>query len=119
MAAVIEPGTNVATDEASKAEPKASARPTGKGKYLRYTADRRPVTITFAMLALHFLAFFLAPTWLAIVLVVPFSIGSFFIAPLNHHHQHFNSFHSAILNRRRPAPWDRRRELELTSLSLS
>ena len=76
MAAVIEPGTNVAADETPKTETKTSARPAGKGKYLRYTADRRPVTITFVLLSLHFLAFFLAPTWLAVLLVVPFSIAS-------------------------------------------
>jgi len=70
-----------------------------KGTILRYTADRRPVATTLVLLALHLAAFFFAPTWLAILLVVPFSIASFFVAPLNHHHQHFNTFHAAWLNR--------------------
>lgn len=69
------------------------------GRFLRYRADRRPVATTFVKLALHFLAFFMAPTWLALLLVVPFTIGGFFIAPLNHHHQHFNTFRQYWLNR--------------------
>lgn len=99
MAAVIEPGTPAAREAVSPTEGKPKTRPAGKGKVLRYTADRRPVTITLVKLALHFAAFFFAPIWLAIVLLVPFSIASFFIAPLNHHHQHFNTFHAAWLNR--------------------
>ncbi|MCR9096042.1 MAG: fatty acid desaturase [bacterium] len=101
MAAAIEPGTPVTTEDTPKpaTRGRAAAKPAAKGKYLRYTADRRPVAVTLALLSLHFVAFFVAPTWLAVALVVPFSIASFFIAPLNHHHQHFNSFHSPILNR--------------------
>lgn len=70
-----------------------------KGTVLRYRADRRPVVFTLIMLGLHLAAFFLAPTWLAFALVVPFAIMSMFIAPLNHHHQHFNTFHHPVLNR--------------------
>lgn len=70
-----------------------------KGTWLRYTADRRPVAITLTLLSLHFVAFFLASDGVAVLLVVPFAIASFFIAPLNHHHQHFNTFHAAWLNR--------------------
>lgn len=69
------------------------------GRFLRYRADRRPVATTFVKLALHFVAFFLAPTWVALLLVVPFTVAGFFVAPLNHHHQHFNSFRQAWLNR--------------------
>ncbi len=97
-------------DPSALSEASADERPTtqtnpqakdssGKGTILRYTADRRPVTYTFIMLALHIVALFMAPTWVAVALVVPFSIASMFIAPVNHHHQHFNTFHSTVLNR--------------------
>ena len=70
-----------------------------KGTILRYVADRRPVTLTFVMLALHFVAFFTAPTWVAALLAPVFGGLSMFISPINHHHQHFNTFHSSVLNR--------------------
>lgn len=70
-----------------------------KGTILRYTADRRPVTFTCALFGLHIVAFFLAPTWVAALLLIPFAVLSMFIAPLNHHHQHFNTFHVSWLNR--------------------
>lgn len=70
-----------------------------KGTILRYKADRRPVTYTCVMLGVHLAAFALAPTWVAASLIIPFAILSMFIAPLNHHHQHFNTFHNSVLNR--------------------
>jgi fatty acid desaturase len=73
--------------------------PPRKGRILRYVADRRPVAFASGLLALHLVAFFLAPAWLAVCLVVPFSVLNMFVSPLNHHHQHFNTFHSAVLNR--------------------
>lgn len=90
-----------ATPHVADPQPKAAVRdtPARKGRILRYVADRRPVTFTFAMLALHFVAFFLAPTGWAVALVLPFALASMFISPLNHHHQHFNTFHSTLLNR--------------------
>ncbi len=72
---------------------------TKKGTILRYKADRRSVSYTLAMFALHAAAFFFAPTWLAALCLIPLTIGSMFVAPINHHHQHFNTFHSAWLNR--------------------
>lgn len=71
----------------------------GRGTILRYTADRRPVAMVAGMFGLHAAVFFLAPTWVALLCVVPLAVGSMFIAPLNHHHQHFNTFRSAWLNR--------------------
>lgn len=84
--------------------PPSAARPSRasaarKGRILRYTADRLPVAFVHGMFALHALVFFLAPTWLAALCVLPLAIGSMFVAPINHHHQHFNTFHAAWLNR--------------------
>jgi len=102
--AALDADARVLTDPAPHvvdSNPATAARvtPSRKGKILRYVADRRPVALTGVMLALHFLVFFLAPTWVAALLVLPFGLLSMFISPLNHHHQHFNTFHSSALNR--------------------
>jgi len=71
----------------------------GKGTILRYKADRRSVTFTLTLFVLHLIPFFLAPAWVAALCLIPLAVGSMFIAPINHHHQHFNTFHSVWLNR--------------------
>ena len=71
----------------------------GVGRWLRYKVDRRSVTLVGIMFAAHAGVFFLAPTWLAAVMVIPLAVGSMFIAAINHHHQHFNTFRSAWMNR--------------------
>ena len=78
------------------AQPKTRTR---KGTILRYKADRIPVSYTLAMFTLHALAFFFAPTWVAALCLIPLAIGSMFVAAINHHHQHLNTFHSPIVNR--------------------
>ncbi|MFK7895957.1 MAG: fatty acid desaturase [Myxococcota bacterium] len=72
---------------------------TGKGTWLRYTADRLPVAYTCAGFLLHAAVFFWAPTWLAVLFVLPLFAVSILISPINHHHQHFNAFHAPWLNR--------------------
>lgn len=69
------------------------------GRFLKYRADRRPVAYVCAMFALHALVFFLAPTWVAALCVLPLVLVSMFVAPINHHHQHLNTFRSPVLNR--------------------
>jgi len=69
------------------------------GRILRYRADRRPVAFACATFALHALVFFLAPAWIAALCVVPLAIVSMFVAPINHHHQHLNTFRAPGLNR--------------------
>lgn len=81
--------------------------PANKGTILRYKADRRSVTFVLAGFAIHLLAFYAAvaaapsPVGHAIAAasLIPLVLLSMFIAPINHHHQHFNTFHSAVLNR--------------------
>lgn len=70
-----------------------------KGTILKYTADRYSVTYVLGVFALHALAYFFAPTWLALLCVVPLAIASMFVAAMNHHHQHLNTFKSPVLNR--------------------
>lgn len=92
------PAARVATPAASPAVSPADARETS-GRFLKYRADRRPVVYVHAMFALHALVFFLAPVWVAALCVVPLWLVSMFVAPVNHHHQHLNTFRSPILNR--------------------
>ena len=70
-----------------------------KGRILRYRADRRPVAYVLGLFALHLAIFFWAPVWVAALCLVPLAIASMFVAPINHHHQHFNTFHAPWLNR--------------------
>lgn len=101
MNAAVDFDSSLSRAEESPGEQRARGRGAQgtKGTILRYRADRRPVTIVLVLLALHVLAFAWAPVWLAAVCVVPFAVASMFVAPINHHHQHFNTFHAGWLNR--------------------
>jgi fatty acid desaturase len=70
-----------------------------EARFLRYKADRRPVAWVLTMLAFHALVFFAASPAIAILCVLPLTIGSMFVAPINHHHQHLGTFRAAWLNR--------------------
>jgi fatty acid desaturase len=83
----------------SRSKVSATGLESKKGTVLRYKADRRSVSYVLVMFAAHLVVFFFAPPWVAAACLVPFCILSFFVAPINHHHQHFNTFHSAWLNR--------------------
>ena len=69
------------------------------GRWLRYRVDRRAVAYVHVLLGLHAAVFFLAPTWVAGLCVIPLATASMFVAAINHHHQHFNTFHSSWMNR--------------------
>lgn len=69
------------------------------GRWLRYKVDRRAVVYVHFMLGLHAAVFFLAPSWVAALCVIPLAVGSMFVAATNHHHQHFSTFHSSWMNR--------------------
>jgi fatty acid desaturase len=69
------------------------------GRFLRYRADRRPVAYACSMFVVHALVFFFAPAWVAALCVLPLVLVSMFVAPINHHHQHLNTFRSPVLNR--------------------
>lgn len=78
-----------------------------KGTILRYKADRRSVSFVLAGFVVHLAAFAfaasLAPSvasaWVAALFLIPLTVMSLFVAPINHHHQHFNTFHSSVMNR--------------------
>jgi len=97
------PASAVAATSAVSSASSAAA----KGTILRYKADRRSVAFVLSGFAIHLAAFgaayALAPApasiWIAALSLVPLTVMSLFVAPINHHHQHFNTFRSAILNR--------------------
>jgi fatty acid desaturase len=70
-----------------------------RGRVLKYKADRGPVAYVLSMFVLHMLVWWFASPLVALACMVPFGIGSMFIAPINHHHQHLNTFRSAWVNR--------------------
>lgn len=75
---------------------KAASR---SGRWLRYKADRRSVSFVMVLFAAHAAVYFLASTWVAAAFVLPLAAASMFVSAINHHHQHFNTFHSSVLNR--------------------
>jgi fatty acid desaturase len=70
-----------------------------RGRILKYKADRGPVAYVLAMFALHVVLWVYASPLVALCSVVPLAVASMFIAPINHHHQHLNTFRSPIVNR--------------------
>jgi len=70
-----------------------------RGSVLKYKADRGPVAYVLLMFAVHVAVWSFATPWLALASIVPLTLLSVFVAPINHHHQHLNTFRSALLNR--------------------
>jgi fatty acid desaturase len=90
------------TDNAGNADNSVSVQAKTKsqtGRWLRYKIDRRAVTFVSLLFGIHAAVFLLAPTWVAALCVIPLATGSMFVAAINHHHQHFNTFHSYWMNR--------------------
>lgn len=69
------------------------------GAILRYKADRGRVAFVVAAFGLRVAVFLLASPWVALASLLPLWLLGMFVAPLNHHHQHLNTFRSALLNR--------------------
>jgi fatty acid desaturase len=70
-----------------------------RGSILEYKADRGPVAFVLLGFAVHVAAWCFASPWVAAGSVLPLALLGMFVAPINHHHQHLNSFRSALLNR--------------------
>jgi fatty acid desaturase len=84
------------TPDSNTSSQRAKSR---KGTILKYKADRFSVSFVLGVFTLHAAAFLFAPTWLAVLCVIPLAIASMFVAAMNHHHQHLNTFKSPALNR--------------------
>lgn len=70
-----------------------------RGSILRYKADRGPVAFVLLAFAFHGAVWYGATPWLAALSILPLTLVSVFVAPINHHHQHVNTFRSPLLNR--------------------
>jgi fatty acid desaturase len=80
-------------------ERRVAAASAHRGSILKYEADRGPVAYVLAMFALHVALWWYASPLVALAATLPLAIASMFIAPINHHHQHLNTFRAAWLNR--------------------
>jgi fatty acid desaturase len=76
-----------------------AADPDLRGTVLRYKADRGPVAYVVVAFVLRLGFWALATPLVCALSVVPLAVLGMFVAPINHHHQHVNSFRAAWLNR--------------------
>jgi len=76
-----------------------TAAPDRRGTILKYKADRGPIAYGVAVFILRLTLWALATPLICVISVLPLAGLSVFIAPINHHHQHVNSFRAAWLNR--------------------
>lgn len=75
------------------------AHPDRRGTVLKYKADRGPVTYVLAAFALRMVVWAVATPLVCALAVIPLVVLGMFVAPINHHHQHVNTFRSPWLNR--------------------
>lgn len=76
-----------------------SANADRRGTILKYKADRGPVAFVIASFGLRLALWSLAGPWICALCVIPLAVMGMFVAPINHHHQHVNSFRAGWLNR--------------------
>jgi fatty acid desaturase len=70
-----------------------------RGSILKYKADRGPVAFVLLVLAAHLALWWMATPLVAAASIAPLMLLGIFVAAINHHHQHLNSFRSPLLNR--------------------
>ncbi len=76
-----------------------AASPDRMGTILKYKADRGPIAYVVAVFALRMVVWTFATPLLCVLAVIPLAVLGMFVAPINHHHQHVNSFRAAWMNR--------------------
>jgi fatty acid desaturase len=76
-----------------------AAAPDRVGTILKYKADRGPIAYVVASFALRLALWAFAAPWICAISVIPLAVLGMFVAPINHHHQHVNSFRAAWQNR--------------------
>jgi len=79
--------------------PTQSRLPGDRGTVLQYRADRGPVAYVLAVFALRLAIWTLASPLVCGLAVLPLAILGMFVAPINHHHQHVNTFRKRWVNR--------------------
>ncbi|MCH7708675.1 MAG: fatty acid desaturase [Myxococcales bacterium] len=66
---------------------------------MKYKADRGPIAYVVGVFILRGAIWAVATPLICAISVIPLVVLGLFIAPINHHHQHVNSFRAAWLNR--------------------
>jgi fatty acid desaturase len=89
----------IQTSESSRAGVRLTAPPDRRGTILKYKADRWPVAYVLLAFGVRLAVWGLATPLVCFISVVPFAVLGMFVAPINHHHQHVNSFRARWLNR--------------------
>ncbi len=85
--------------EAIEATARITAAPNRRGTLLKYKADRGPIAYAVAVFILRLTIWALATPLICAISVIPLAVLGMFVAPINHNHQHLNSFRAAWLNR--------------------
>jgi fatty acid desaturase len=85
--------------EASEKNSRIVAAPDRMGTILKYKADRGPIAYVGAVFALHMVLWFFASPLVCVIAILPLAVLGMFVAPINHHHQHVNTFRAAWINR--------------------
>lgn len=76
-----------------------AAAPDRRGTILKYKADRGPIAYVVTIFVLRLVIWATATPVICAISVIPLAVLGMFIAPINHHHQHVNSFRAPWLNR--------------------
>jgi len=76
-----------------------SAAPDRRGTILKYKADRGPIAYVVLAFTTRLVVWALATPLICAICVIPFAVLGMFVAPINHHHQHLNTFRAAWMNR--------------------
>jgi fatty acid desaturase len=76
-----------------------AAAPDRLGTILKYKADRGPIAYVAVVFMLRLTIWALASPLVCAISVIPLAVLGMFVAPINHHHQHVNSFRAPWQNR--------------------
>jgi len=94
------PDLNVDRSPAARQETsRIQAAPDRRGTILKYKADRGPLAYVLAVFVARLALLAFATPLICAIAVLPLCVFGMFVAPINHHHQHVNTFRAAWLNR--------------------
>jgi fatty acid desaturase len=85
--------------ENAEGSTRIAAAPDRLGTLLKYKADRGPIAYVVGVFVLRMALWVLASPLICAISVLPLAVLGMFIAPINHHHQHVNSFRAPWQNR--------------------
>jgi len=99
LAAIDMPASGEGTRRSRPRSARIAVAADRRGRILKYKADRIPIAYVLAVFVLRALLWSWATPLVCAISVIPLAVLGMFIAPINHHHQHLNSFRAAWINR--------------------